>query len=93
MSKKEHNTKICVHKTTNIQHSSQKDTDTSPNITYKERNKVLIHKKKQLNKELYHSHILNTNIWQQTWANIEQAIHEKLQHEMTRVQQKISNLE
>jgi hypothetical protein len=52
--------------------------------------------KKQLNKELYHSHILNANIWQQTWANIEQPIHEKLQHEMKRIHQKqqhkISNL-
>jgi hypothetical protein len=59
--------------------------------------KFLYIKKQQLNKELYHSHILNANIWQQTWANIEQAIHEKLQQEMTRIhqkqQQKISNLE
>jgi hypothetical protein len=58
--------------------------------------KFLYINKQQLNKELYHSHILNANIWQQTWAKIEQAINEKLQQEMTRIhqkQQQISNLE
>jgi hypothetical protein len=46
--------------------------------------------------QLYHSHIHNTNIWQQTWSNIEQSIEQKLKQEMEKVylkqQQKITNM-
>jgi hypothetical protein len=44
--------------------------------------KFLYKKKQQLNTQLYHSHIHNVNIWQQTWDNNEQAIEQKLQQEM-----------
>ena len=44
--------------------------------------KFLYKKKQQLNIQLYHAHIYNANIWQQTWDNIEESINHKLQQEM-----------
>jgi hypothetical protein len=59
--------------------------------------KFLYIKKEHLNKQLYHIHIHNANIWQKTWNNIEEAINYKLQHEMKithlKQQQKINNME
>jgi hypothetical protein len=44
--------------------------------------KFLYKKKQQLNKELYHTHIQNTNTWKSTWNSIEQSVNQKLQEEI-----------
>jgi hypothetical protein len=44
--------------------------------------KFLYRKKKQLNNELYKTHIKAANTWKQTWNTIEQSINQKLQNEM-----------
>jgi hypothetical protein len=44
-----------------------------------------LHKKKQLNTQLYYAHIQNANTWQHTWNNIEQSINKKLKQEMEKV--------
>jgi hypothetical protein len=58
--------------------------------------KFIYRKKQQLNTHLYQTHINNSNIWQQTWDNIERSIEQKLQHEMDKIhkkqQQKINKL-
>jgi hypothetical protein len=58
-----------------------KKTNTSPNIKYKKRSKIPIQKETTIKyTTLPRPH--NANIWQQTWANMEQSVKQKLQQEM-----------
>ena len=54
-------------------------------------------KKEQLNTQPYYKHLHNANTWQKIWDTIEDAINQKLQHEMNttylKQQQQLENME
>ena len=69
-----------------INNEAAKKTQTqAQTLRIKNEIKFLYKKKQQLNTQLYHAHIHNANIWQQTWDSIEKSINHKLQQEMKKV--------
>ena len=60
------------------------------NLRIKDELKYLYMKKQQLNKQIYHQHILLANTWGNTWPYIQNTIEDKL---MKAVQQKHKNLD